>query len=95
LIQFEIIEADAVITSKVAEIERLSSRHNDLVAALYFKLARDPRSYSTRVPGLVNEVYADWTVDNVRDLPRLLVWYVIEDTKVVIHDMVLVDNGST
>ena len=92
MIQFEIVEADAELTSKMAGIERMSPRHHDLVAALYFKLARDPRSYSTKVPGLASEVYADWTVDGVRDLPRLLVWYVIEDTKIVIHDILLVDG---
>jgi hypothetical protein len=72
----------------------MSPRHFDLVAAMQFKLARDPRSYSTRVPGLTSEVYADWTISAAKGLPRLLVWYVIEETKVVVHGASLIKSDE-
>jgi len=92
MIKYGIFEADKSTTRNVSKIEQTSSRHFDLVAALQFQLARDPASYSTRVPGFEALVFADWTSAGFPELPRLLFWYVIEGRKVIIHDAWLIEQ---
>jgi len=91
MIRFSIVEEHEV-TRQLAQYEQSNSRCFDLRAALDFQLARDPRTYSTRVPGFRSEVYAAWTNGDFPELPRLLVWYTVDDEKraVTIHGVQLV-----
>lgn len=95
MIQYEIVDADEEVTRQVAEISRESSRHFDLIAALEFHLARDPVSYSTRVPGFQSQVYATWTNAGFPELPRVLFWYVIEEHKIIRYGVSSIEDEES
>jgi len=93
VIEYEIIEADTEVTRKIIDISKKGPRYFDLVAALQFQLARDPVSYSSRVPGLYSQVYATWTTNvDLPGAPRLLFWYVLDGRKITIHDAWLIEE---
>ena len=95
MIQYEIVDANDEVIDQVAAISQQGSRHFDLIAALEFQLARDPVSYSTRVPGFESPVYAAWTNGDFPGVPRVLFWYVIEQRKIIRYGAWLIKDEET